>query len=245
MFRRDKDSRLDNEGLRRMREAIRQRIEQEEGEPTEETTESSPYRPAPQNNQLSEGYTPPPSSYEPLSREPLNREPLQRETEYSYLSPTRQERGTTAPPPALAPSSAPIDGADWEPAAEASLGPAVTTVAHDTAWRGTLRSSGPIRIEGSFEGEIITEQELFVAAEAKVEATVRATSIIVAGQLSGQINCRERLEVQPSGRVSGQIDAGRFIVHEGAFLGGQVRMRAPGDDHDATGDTRPVLQRVR
>jgi cytoskeletal protein CcmA (bactofilin family) len=121
----------------------------------------------------------------------------------------------------------------------------MTTVAVDTAWRGTLHSSGPIRIEGAFEGEIITEGELQIAPEAKVEATVRATSIIVAGQLNGQINCRERLEILPSGRVTGQIDAGRFIVHEGAFLGGQVRMRTPGDEAATGEENRPVLQRVR
>ena len=32
MFRRDKDSKIDNEGLRRMREAIRQRVDHD-GEP--------------------------------------------------------------------------------------------------------------------------------------------------------------------------------------------------------------------
>src|SRR6476469_3270972 len=98
MFRRDKDSKdtkLDNEGLRRMREAIRQRIEQEEGEATEETTDSSPYRttlPA----TTSEGYNPPPSSYEPLSRESSGRD-----TEYSFLGTPRQERRAAPAIPAL------------------------------------------------------------------------------------------------------------------------------------------------
>lgn len=242
MFRRDKDSKLDNEGLRRMREAIRQRIEQEEGEGGAETSEGS-YRPAPPENRANEGYTPPPSSYEPLSREPLNREPLKRDAEYSYLA-NRPERSTSPATPTPATPTERAEELAWEPPVETPpAGPRITTIAHDTAWRGTLRSSGPIRIEGAFEGEIITEQELFIADEAKVEANVRATSIIVAGQLSGQITCRGRLEVRSSGRVSGQIDAGRFVVQEGAFLGGQVRMRAPGDG--AANDTRPALQRVR
>lgn len=246
MFRRDKDSKdtkLDNEGLRRMREAIRQRIEQEEGETTDETDDSSPYRttlPAITN----EGYNPPPTSYEPLSRESTGRD-----TEYSFLGTPRQERRGAPTAPAL-PERAEwqergTEDTPWKPDEPSAPLPIITTVAVDTAWRGTLRSSGPIRIEGAFEGEIITEGELQIAPEAKVEATVRAASIIVAGQLNGQINCRERLEILPSGRVSGQIDAGRFIVHEGAFLGGQVRMRAPGDKATAGEENRPVLQRVR
>ena len=110
------------------------------------------------------------------------------------------------------------------------------------ARQGTLRSSASIQIEGTFEGQIETEQELLIAADATVEATVRAASITVAGQLNGQINCRERLEILPTGHVSGQIDAGSFIVHEGAYLGGQVRMTSAGN---AEASARPVLQRVR
>jgi len=238
MFRRDKDSRLDNEGLRRMREAIRQRIEQEEGEATDETTGTAPYRAPSSSSSTNEPYSPPPSSYEPLSREPLGRE-----AEYSFLGTPRQERDTSSAVPPTTTENVEQDA--WEPDAAPASGPIATTIAHDTTWRGTLHSTAPIRIEGDYEGQIVTEQELYIAADARVEATVRAASIIVAGQLNGQINCRERLEVLPSGRVSGQIDAGRFVVHEGASLGGQVRMRAPGDDAGTNGDNRPTLQRVR
>jgi cytoskeletal protein CcmA (bactofilin family) len=83
---------------------------------------------------------------------------------------------------------------------------------------------------------------LVVTADAKVEATVHAESITVAGQLNGQINCQGRLEILPTGRVSGQIDAGKFVVHEGAYLGGQVRMTSAAN---AEAGNRPMLQRVR
>ena len=131
--------------------------------------------------------------------------------------------------------------------APAPPAPAYTTVAADTVWRGTLRSSTAIRIEGTFEGEIDTDQELQITAEAKVDATVHARTITVAGQLSGRIECLERLEVMASGRVTGQIEAGRFVVHEGAFLGGQVRMKGAAQGTQ-TGDDdtpRPLLQRVQ
>ena len=55
----------------------------------------------------------------------------------------------------------------------------------------------------------------------------------------------------PGGRVSGQIDAGAFVVHEGAFLGGQVRMKGQGGGQPSAGTggeddgARPMLQRVR
>lgn len=230
MFRRDKESKLDNEGLRRMREAIRQRLEQEEGAAGDEGVEENPYRSTTASAGASEPYSPPPS-YEPLTRD----------SDYSFLSGTRSDRGVTPVEPPPPPSRG--DEETWQ--AVVPEGPRVTTIAPDTVWQGTLRSSAPVRIEGIFEGEIDTEQDLQIADTAKVEANVRAASIVVAGQLNGQIVCRERLEVMPSGRVSGQIDAGRFVVHEGAFLGGQVRMKPHPDTPGSADDGRPLLQRVR
>ena len=243
MFRREKDAKAADEGMRRMREAIRQRVDQDEDAPDGEVSEESTYRSAPLSPAANEPYlakTP----YEPLAREPNPREiggMPQREPDYSFLSTPRQERPSA--PPELPPSRTQEEPA-WQ-AEPTPAAPPITTVAADTVWRGTLRSTASITVEGSFEGEIYTDQELHVASDAHVEATVRATTIIIAGQLNGQISCRERLEILASGRVTGQIDAGSFVVHEGAFLGGQVRMRRAGDTDDGADSDRPMLQRVR
>lgn len=218
MFRRDKQNKLDNEGLRRMREAIRQRLEQEEAAAG---TESLP---------VEEAY--PSTSAADESSYPY--ESVASDTSYSYTD-------TTAPvttPPAA------DEGSGWGTPATSSATPPVTTVAAEATWSGTLKSSADIRVNGHVDGEIETEQTLHIAPAATVNATVRAATIVVAGQLDGQIDCRERLEVLPSGRVSGQITAGAIVVQEGAFLGGQLRMRGQATT-DQEEQTRPMLQRVR
>lgn len=252
MFRRDKDTKATDDGMRRMREAIRQRVDPDDDTPEGETSEEPTYRSAPLGQTTSEPYTAK-TPYEPLSREPnpREREPNPRdiggmptrEPDYSFLSTPRQERPSAPPEPPLG-----RQPQEEQPSWQADLTPpepVSTTIAADTVWRGTLRSTASINVEGSFEGEIYTDQELHVAVDAHVEATVRANTIIIAGQLNGQISCRERLEILASGRVTGQIDAGSFIVHEGAFLGGQVRMRRAGDSDDGADSDRPMLQRVR
>lgn len=243
MFRRDKDTKTTDEGMRRMREAIRQRVDPDDDQPEGEASEEPTYRSAPPSPPASEPYTAK-ASYEPLSREPGQREIgalPPREPDYSFLSAPRQERTSAPPEPSI---NRQPEEPDWqaEPTPQA---PVTTTVAADTVWRGTLRSTAGITVEGIFEGEIYTDQELTVSIDARVEATVRATSITIAGQLNGHISCRERLEILATGRVTGQIDAGSFVVHEGAFLGGQVRMRRADDTDDGIDADRPVLQRVR
>lgn len=218
MFRRDKQNKLDNEGLRRMREAIRQRLEQEEAAAGTETLPAE-------------------SAYHPTGAAddaPYTYESAVAETNYSYPD-------TTA---TVSTSPTPDEGSGWGVPATAPESPPVTTVAADATWSGTLKSSADIRIDGQIDGEIETEKTLYIAPAATVNATVRAATIVVAGQLDGQIDCRERLEVLPSGRVSGQITAGAIVVQEGAFLGGQLRMRGP-DTTDQAELARPMLQRVR
>ncbi|MFN8515213.1 MAG: polymer-forming cytoskeletal protein [Chloroflexia bacterium] len=246
MFRRDKDTRLDNEGLRRMREAIRHRLEQEEGDDTEGGTASEDQYRATQGDDDFDEVAP--FNPDTLSS-PSYGGGSNEESNYSYLTAGRNDR--TLPSFELPATPARVETPAWTPTPTPApavpepvvpSGPAISTVAVDTSWRGTLRSGASIQIDGNFEGQIDTEQELVISADGKVEATVRAESITVAGQLNGQINCRGRLEILPSGRVSGQIDAGKFVVHEGAYLGGQVRMTSATNAEDGA---RPMLQRVR
>lgn len=231
MFRRDKESKLDNEGLRRMREAIRQRLEQDEQTlPPTAMTEPRAY-------DAENVYA------EPAAESP----PAEDEYTYAEPEPEPEPRGYSREDSFLEPEpAAPAPAEEPRRASRVPEAPRTTTVAADATWRGALRSTADIYIDGALDGEIETTQGIYVADGARVEANVRAGSIVVAGMLSGQINCLERLEVLPSGRVSGQLDVGAIVVHEGAFLGGRLRMTgqrgaAPGDGEPA----RPMLQRVR
>jgi cytoskeletal protein CcmA (bactofilin family) len=240
MFRRDKASKLDNEGLRRMREAIRQRLEQDETTPPGAASAEQGYQPQASGGTGGPGaYT-----YESLPTEP----------DYSYPGDAGRSEPTEAPGSDAAPAGTPTADAPWAPAAQTSPAaappaprPAVTTIAVDATWSGTLRSSADVRIEGTLDGEIEAAGELYVAADAKVDATVRAATMVVAGHLNGQVICRDRLEILPSGHVSGQIQAGAIVVHEGAFIGGQLRMQGQeaGESAADTEQPRPMLQRVR
>jgi cytoskeletal protein CcmA (bactofilin family) len=91
-------------------------------------------------------------------------------------------------------------------------------------WRGNLRGSGGVRIEGMFEGEIALRGLLVVGETGRITCQeLRANSIVVAGTVRGNIFA-ERLEIRSTGRVWGDVVAVAFSTEEGAFLRGQVRM---------------------
>ena len=91
-------------------------------------------------------------------------------------------------------------------------------------WRGNLRGSGGIRIEGTFEGEIQIQGMIVVGETGRVTCmNLRANTVIVAGTVRGNITA-EKLEIRSTGRVWGDVSVVGFSTEEGAFLRGQVRM---------------------
>lgn len=91
-------------------------------------------------------------------------------------------------------------------------------------WKGDLRGSGGVRIEGSFEGEINIRGLVVIGETGRVSCEqMQANSVIVAGAVKGNITA-EKLEIRSTGRVWGDVTTVAFSTEEGAFLRGQVRM---------------------
>lgn len=104
--------------------------------------------------------------------------------------------------------------------------PEVGVIASGSHWNGTLRSEGSIRVHGLAEGEIYATRSIFVAEGASVSAKLSSNSIVIAGTVDGQVDCKGRLEILPSGRLSGDVSAPTLIVHDGAIMTGNLRMTA-------------------
>lgn len=101
-----------------------------------------------------------------------------------------------------------------------------SVVAHDTTWKGDLSSEGTIHVHGRVEGAIKAKNDVFIAEEAEVDATITAMNVVIAGYVKGGIRCGNRFEVLPQGRVDGEIQAPTLVVHDGASIIGQFRMGA-------------------
>ncbi|HVO67423.1 MAG TPA: polymer-forming cytoskeletal protein [Syntrophales bacterium] len=89
---------------------------------------------------------------------------------------------------------------------------------------GKLIFKGTVRIDGDFNGEIFGEGTLVVGEGAHVEADINVESIMVSGDVHGQIEAGGRIEIYPPGRVLGNIKTPVFIVREGAIFEGTSRM---------------------
>lgn len=90
---------------------------------------------------------------------------------------------------------------------------------------GTLEGGEDLVIDGSFEGQIeVPGHRVTVGKNGKVKAEIRAGSIVIEGELTGNLTAEEQAVVRGSGKVSGDIEAPRVALDEGCRFKGRIDM---------------------
>lgn len=87
-----------------------------------------------------------------------------------------------------------------------------------TELKGELNFKGSFRIEGYFQGKINSDAMLIIGEKGKVEADVKVGQLIINGEIRGNLQARDRIEVHNRGRVYGTLITPRLVVEEGAYL---------------------------
>src|SRR5919201_5102123 len=78
-------------------------------------------------------------------------------------------------------------------------------IASDMTVVGYLETEGVVRIEGRVRGTVRVGQQVLVAPGAVIEGDLHAQEAVIAGQVSGAIHARDRVELQASAVVAGDI----------------------------------------
>jgi cytoskeletal protein CcmA (bactofilin family) len=91
--------------------------------------------------------------------------------------------------------------------------------------KGDLTGNEDLVIDGNIEGRIdLPNNQLTIGPEGNIKADIHAKSAVVVGHVSGNVSATERIEVQASGIVDGDVRSPRLVVQEGAVLNGAVEM---------------------
>ena len=89
---------------------------------------------------------------------------------------------------------------------------------------GKYTFSGTVLLNGKLQGEIVTSDALIVGEKGVVNATIRAGSVVVKGEVVGNIQASERVELKEGARVVGDIEAPVVVIEEGVRFEGHCRM---------------------
>jgi cytoskeletal protein CcmA (bactofilin family) len=103
-----------------------------------------------------------------------------------------------------------------------------TVIAAGSTVHGKLLGAVGVRVAGTFEGEISIESLLWIDRQGTVQGTVQARGVIVEGELRGNLEAADKVELRASGRVLGDIQCKKLALAEGCFFQGGVTMPGEG-----------------
>jgi cytoskeletal protein CcmA (bactofilin family) len=107
-------------------------------------------------------------------------------------------------------------------------GPISTILGKETSFSGVMEFKKPLQINGHFEGELIKDGVLVVGEGATVKANIRAGIVIVAGEVTGNIEARQKLEMLTSGKVYGNVKTAKLQIADGVVFDGNCEMITDG-----------------
>ena len=115
--------------------------------------------------------------------------------------------------------------------------------------KGDCKTDGTLRIDGTVNGNVHAGKAVVIGKEGLVNGNIYTQDAVIAGRVLGSVHAVSRLELQSTGYVSGDVEAWRMQLAEGATLQGQVSVGDSKAASDGQASARekaaPVRQRER
>jgi len=89
---------------------------------------------------------------------------------------------------------------------------------------GKLTFEGTVRIDGKFTGIIVTSDVLVVGEGAKIAAEITCGTIIVHGEITGNIKAKVGVELHHPAKVKGNVETPVLMIEKGVIFEGQTKM---------------------
>jgi cytoskeletal protein CcmA (bactofilin family) len=127
-------------------------------------------------------------------------------------APATPQRTPETPPPA---SSPPVE-------------PLVMNLGDSVIIKGELSGSEDLTLYGQMQGRIkLPAHTLTIGPHAEIKADIVAKAVVIAGAVVGTVTASERVEIQASGSVTGDILSPRLTIADGGYFLGKIDMSRP------------------
>src|SRR5437867_3949951 len=92
--------------------------------------------------------------------------------------------------------------------------------------KGELSGSEDLTLYGQMEGSIrLPDHTLTIGPHADIKAEISAKAVVITGAVTGNVTAAERIDIQATGSVTGDLVSPRLVIADGGFLRGRVEMR--------------------
>jgi len=100
-----------------------------------------------------------------------------------------------------------------------------TIIGNKGIFKGNIEVEGGILVDGKIEGDIKAKGILIVGKDGYIIGNVWASDLIISGKIEGKAFIRNRVEVQSSGKIEGELHCKILVVDEGGYVNGITDMK--------------------
>jgi cytoskeletal protein CcmA (bactofilin family) len=91
-------------------------------------------------------------------------------------------------------------------------------------FEGKLTFKGTVRIDAKFVGSIVTNDVLVVGEHARIDAEIACGTVVVHGEVNGNVKAKSGVELHRSAKVRGNLETSSLAIEKGALFQGEVKM---------------------
>ena len=102
----------------------------------------------------------------------------------------------------------------------------ISILSNGLKFEGKLSSEGNVRIDGDFTGDIIINGNLTLGENSIVKGNVKATNITISGKVDGIVEASEKMILESTSRMMGDLTAKILVVNEGSIFDGKSKMNS-------------------
>ncbi|MDQ6663550.1 MAG: polymer-forming cytoskeletal protein [Acidobacteriota bacterium] len=108
---------------------------------------------------------------------------------------------------------------------------------------GQIFSKEDLYVDGDVEGTIeALEHKLTIGPNGKIQAAVRAREVVILGQVKGNVEAQDRIDIRKDARLVGDIKTARIIIEDGAYFKGSIDIAKAEPVKDKGGIQQPALR---
>jgi cytoskeletal protein CcmA (bactofilin family) len=105
------------------------------------------------------------------------------------------------------------------------MDPKLVNIGQSVQIKGELTGNEDLTIDGRVDGKImLRDHNLTIGANGRITAEIQAKTVIVVGEVVGNITATDKVEVAPSGQVQGDLRAPRVVLADGSRFKGTIDM---------------------
>jgi cytoskeletal protein CcmA (bactofilin family) len=94
----------------------------------------------------------------------------------------------------------------------------------NTSFEGKMSFEGMVRLDGKFDGEIFSGDILIIGETAIVNAKIKVGTLLVDGEVTGNVRASDKIEIHSTGKLNGDINTAALVIKEGGVFDGTCKM---------------------